>query len=103
MTFRCAHCSRGCAVILWLAAWFGCGVMSAQTLAHKGWAGSGITVEPWWQGAVLYQVDPVSFQDSKGDGFGDLQGIVHRLDYLQGLGVDAILLSPFQLEAGFGH
>ena len=75
----------------------------AQTLAHKGWAGNGMTVEPWWQGAVFYQIDPVSFQDSKGDGFGDLEGIIQRLDYLQSLGVDAVLLSPFQLQPGFGR
>ena len=76
---------------------------SGQTLAHKGWVGSGITVEPWWAGAVLYQIDPVNFQDTKGDGFGDLQGITQRLDYLQSLSVDAIVLSPFQLQADFGR
>ncbi len=76
---------------------------NAQTLAKKGWVGSGITVEPWWSGAVLYQIDPVSFQDSNGDGFGDIEGIVQRLDYLESLGVDALVLSPFQLEPGFGH
>jgi glycosidase len=65
--------------------------------------GSGITVEPWWTGAVLYQIDPMSFQDSKGDGFGDLQGIAQRLDYVQSLGVDAIVLSPFELRPEFGH
>src|SRR5580698_5892302 len=78
-------------------------VANSQTLAHKGWVGSGITVEPWWAGPVLYQIDPVSFQDSKGDGFGDLQGITQRLDYVQSLGVDAIVLSPFQLQPEFGH
>ena len=78
-----------------------CAAASAQTLARKGWAGSGITVETWWEGAVLYQIDPVSFQDSDGDGFGDLKGIIARLDYLQTLGVDAIVLSPFQLELAF--
>jgi len=71
---------------------------SAQTLAHKGWVGSGITVEPWWAGAVLYQIDPVSFQDS-----GDLRCVTQRLDYLQALGVDAIVLSPFQLQPDFGR
>ncbi len=76
---------------------------SGQTLAHKGWAGSGITVEAWWAGAVLYQIDPVSFQDSNGDGFGDLPGITQRLDYVRSLGVDAIVLSPFQLQPDFGR
>ncbi|QIO98726.1 alpha-amylase family glycosyl hydrolase [Bradyrhizobium symbiodeficiens] len=48
----------------------------------------------WWQTAVIYQIYPRSFQDSNGDGIGDLQGIAQRLDYLTGLGVDAIWISP---------
>ncbi|MBS7575953.1 MULTISPECIES: alpha-glucosidase [unclassified Enterococcus] len=48
----------------------------------------------WWQESVIYQVYPRSFQDSDGDGIGDLQGIISRLDYLQNLGIDAIWLSP---------
>lgn len=48
----------------------------------------------WWQGAVFYQIYPRSFQDSNGDGIGDLAGITQRLDYLQELGVDALWLSP---------
>ena len=48
----------------------------------------------WWRGAVIYQVYPRSFQDSNGDGVGDLPGILRRLDYLAGLGIDAIWLSP---------
>lgn len=74
-----------------------------QSLAHKGWVGNGITVEPWWAGAVLYQIDPFSFQDTKGDGFGDLEGITQRLDYLHSLSIDAIVLSPFQLQPEFGR
>lgn len=49
---------------------------------------------PWWQTAVFYQIYPRSFADSNGDGIGDLAGIMARLDHLQGLGVDAIWLSP---------
>ncbi|MEZ5799001.1 MAG: alpha-amylase family glycosyl hydrolase [Paracoccaceae bacterium] len=49
----------------------------------------------WWRGAVTYQVYPRSFQDSDGDGVGDLKGITRRLPYLAGLGVDCIWLSPF--------
>ena len=48
----------------------------------------------WWQSGIIYQIYPRSFQDSDGDGVGDLRGIHARLDYLQWLGVDAIWLSP---------
>lgn len=48
----------------------------------------------WWQNSVIYQVYPRSFQDSNGDGIGDLKGIIQRLDYLENLGIDAIWLSP---------
>ncbi|MEG0442752.1 MAG: alpha-glucosidase [Carnobacterium sp.] len=48
----------------------------------------------WWHRSVVYQVYPRSFQDSDGDGLGDLQGIIQRLDYLAELGIDVIWLSP---------
>ncbi len=48
----------------------------------------------WWQQAVFYQIYPKSFQDTDGDGVGDLRGIISRLDYLQELGIDGIWLSP---------
>ncbi|WP_197089561.1 alpha-glucosidase [Bacillus sp. SA1-12] len=48
----------------------------------------------WWQTAVIYQIYPRSFQDSNGDGIGDLKGIINRLDYLEKLGITAIWLSP---------
>lgn len=48
----------------------------------------------WWQDKVVYQIYPRSFQDSNGDGIGDLPGIISRLDYLSNLGIDAIWLSP---------
>ncbi len=48
----------------------------------------------WWRGAVTYQIYPRSFQDSNGDGIGDLPGITSRLEYVADLGVDAIWLSP---------
>jgi len=49
----------------------------------------------WWRGAIIYQVYPRSFFDSNEDGTGDLTGITRRLDYIAGLGVDAIWISPF--------
>ena len=52
---------------------------------------SGLAKDPtWWRCAVIYQIYPSSFQDSNGDGIGDLAGIVQRLAYIASLGVDAI-------------
>ena len=59
----------------------------------------------WWRNAVIYQVYPRSFQDTNGDGIGDLKGVIEHLDYLQKLGVDAIWLSPVypSPNADFGY
>lgn len=59
----------------------------------------------WWRGASLYQIYPLSFADSNGDGWGDLPGITQRLDYIASLGVDGIWLSPFYAGtyADFGY
>ena len=48
----------------------------------------------WWQSAVFYQIYPKSFQDTNGDGIGDLRGVISRLDYLETLGIDGIWMSP---------
>lgn len=48
----------------------------------------------WWKECVVYQIYPVSFKDTNGDGIGDLQGIISKLDYLKDLGIDVIWLSP---------
>lgn len=53
---------------------------------------------PWWQNGVIYQIYPKSFQDTTGNGTGDLRGIIRRLDYLKLLGVDAIWLTPIYLS-----
>ncbi len=52
------------------------------------------STKKWWQDTVVYQIYPRSFQDSNGDGIGDLKGIISRLDYLENLGIGAIWLSP---------
>jgi len=59
----------------------------------------------WWQRGIVYQIYPRSFQDANGDGVGDLEGIRQRLDYLAGLGVDAIWISPIfpSPMADFGY
>ena len=57
----------------------------------SGYQGSGT---PWWHGAVIYQLYVRSWRDSNDDGYGDLRGIIERLDHLSWLGVDAIWLSP---------
>ena len=59
----------------------------------------------WWQSGILYEVYPRSFQDSNGDGIGDLQGILQRLDYLAELGIKAVWIAPFYPSpmADFGY
>lgn len=65
-------------------------------------AGAG---QPWWKHAVIYEIYPRSFQDSNGDGIGDLNGIVARLGYLENLGVNAIWLTPIypSPQVDFGY
>lgn len=66
---------------------------------------AGHSADPWWKHAVIYEIYPRSFQDSNGDGIGDLNGITSRLDYLQDLGIDAIWVTPFfpspQIDFGY--
>ena len=54
----------------------------------------GKNTNKWWKNAVIYQIYPKSFQDSNGDGYGDIRGIISRLDYLKDLGIDAVWISP---------
>jgi alpha-glucosidase len=60
---------------------------------------------PWWKHAVVYEIYPRSFQDSNGDGIGDLNGITSHLDYLEDLGIDAIWISPMYSspQVDFGY
>jgi alpha-glucosidase len=78
----------------------------APLVRHSiGMADSEFEATQWWQTGVIYQVYPRSFQDTDGDGVGDLRGITARLDYLVALGVDAIWVSPFYPSpmADFGY
>ena len=54
----------------------------------------GENTNKWWENAVVYQIYPKSFQDSNEDGYGDIRGIISRLDYLKDLGIDAVWISP---------
>ncbi len=77
----------------------------AQSHAAASAAKTAKSDTDWWKGAVVYEIYPRSFQDSNGDGIGDLNGITSRLDYLKVLGVDAIWLSPIypSPQVDFGY
>jgi oligo-1,6-glucosidase len=64
-------------------------MVSVNCDKDDGWAG-----EPWWKESMVYQVYPASFKDSNGDGWGDIPGLISKIDYLHELGVDVIWVSP---------
>jgi alpha-glucosidase len=68
----------------------------AQTLARPGWAGSGINTDVWWKNPVVYQVNPINFDPTAGNG---LHGVAQHLDYIHSLGADALLLTILQPDA----
>jgi alpha-glucosidase len=70
-------------------------VISKQDRTAWQVARDGESGEPWWRGAVVYQIYPRSYLDTNGDGVGDLPGITQKLGYIADLGVDAIWISPF--------
>ena len=59
--------------------------------------------DEWWEHAVIYEISPRSFQDSNGDGIGDINGITSRLDYLKDLGIDAIWINPMYPSPGVDY
>lgn len=65
----------------------------------------GLDRHKWWKEQTIYQVYPSSFQDSNGDGWGDIRGITSRLGYLKDLGIDTLWSSPFrkspQVDMGY--
>jgi len=60
-------------------------------------------VDEWWKHAVIYEIYPRSFQDSDGDGIGDIKGITSRLDYLEDLGINAIWITPMYPSPGVDY
>ena len=81
------------------------GSQTGNTAAELQAAAQPGTDRTWWKHAVIYEIYPRSFQDSNGDGVGDLNGITQRLDYLQSLGVDAIWIAPMypSPQVDFGY
>ncbi|MCJ8166623.1 alpha-glucosidase [Pontibacter sp. E15-1] len=75
-------------VLLWLA--ISCSVKQPETISDM----TGQPDKKWWKEAIVYQIYPRSFQDSDGNGVGDLEGIISRLDYIKSLGVTAVWLNP---------
>ena len=67
---------------------------SCQMPANNSNINSNIPDRAWWKEAVVYQIYPRSFKDSDGDGIGDLQGIISKLDYIKSLGIDIVWLNP---------
>jgi alpha-glucosidase len=77
-----------------------------QTVAlQQASASSTKSNDPWWKHGIIYEIYPRSFQDSNGDGIGDINGITSRLDYLHGLGIDAIWITPMypSPQVDFGY
>ena len=103
-----AYCFRALIALLLASAAAASGLACAQQHAsiasavHQTVQG---TNEMWWTHAVIYEIYPRSFQDSNGDGIGDLNGITQRLDYLKDLGVDAIWITPMypSPQVDFGY
>ena len=82
---------RFCLAVLFLLTMLAsCKLMPKETDEEK----KGEVKKTWWKEATVYQIYPRSFQDSDGDGVGDLKGIITRLDYIKSLGIDAVWLNP---------
>ena len=88
-----------------LGLWMAATGLAAQTTVVASGAAPPINDNVWWKHAVIYEIYPRSFQDSNGDGVGDLNGVTERLDYLQALGVDAIWIAPMypSPQVDFGY
>ena len=85
--------------LLLCLAMMACGSAAAQTQAEPLKTNGDV----WWKHAVIYEIYPRSFQDSNGDGVGDIKGITSRLDYLHDLGIDAIWITPMYPSPGVDY
>jgi alpha-glucosidase len=85
------HTARSRSTALVLSCLFLCVTLDCREASAQAPAAPQV---PWWRNAVIYEIYPRSFQDSNGDGIGDLNGITQRLGYLESLGVDAIWIAP---------
>lgn len=83
-----------CAIAMALTSQAPAAVAESASAGPKAETAGSAAKPEWWKNAVIYEIYPRSFQDSNGDGIGDLKGITERLDYLKQLGVDAIWLTP---------
>jgi alpha-glucosidase len=79
------------------------GAPTARAQTQTSSAQSQPTGAEWWRHAVIYEIYPRSFQDSDGDGVGDIKGITSRLDYLHDLGIDAIWITPMYPSPGIDY
>src|SRR6266700_758944 len=100
------NCFRSGLMVMLLAG-LAVGPLRAQSTAQavEAQQASQASAAPWWKHAVIYEIYPRSFQDSNGDGIGDINGIASRLDYLKDLGVDAIWITPMypSPQVDFGY
>jgi alpha-glucosidase len=102
---RSTKLQRRCLAALLLGPCLAQGAWPAAPVAPAPAPAPAAQAEPWWSRAVIYEIYPRSFQDSNGDGIGDLEGIAQRLSYLETLGVDAIWITPFfpSPQVDFGY
>jgi alpha-glucosidase len=78
-------------------------LLAISTLAQQPISSPAAHPDPWWKHAVVYEIYPRSFQDSNGDGIGDINGITSRLDYLKDLGIGAIWITPMYPSPGVDY